>query len=124
MPLVSRYFQDDKKLQACQVRDVDHVLQGACGEHVGKIQNALVFLDNAKIAVHELNEKRYGPSTAEAVLNYKKKRHIINFTYQTQADNIVGKMTITVLDAEMLQFEMQSRMPNSCAGKRTRTMFA
>jgi hypothetical protein len=38
---------------------------------------------------------------AAAVLAYKKKRNIINWSYQQQADNIVGKMTIAALDAEM-----------------------
>ena len=32
------------------------------------------------------------PSTASAVLAYKQKRRIINFTYQTQADDIVGRL--------------------------------
>ena len=38
---------------------------------------------------------------AAAVLAYKKKRNIINWSYQQQADNIVGKMTIAALDAEI-----------------------
>jgi hypothetical protein len=49
--------------------------------------------------------KRYGPSTAAAVLKFKQKRNIVNRAYQTQADNIVGKMTIAALDNEMLQRE-------------------
>lgn len=57
------------------------------------------------------------------MLAYKQKRLIINFTYQTKADDIVGKMTITALDAEMLQLEMQARAHNSCAGKQTRQLF-
>src|SRR5262249_14872404 len=35
----------------------------------------------------------------------KKKRNIINFSYQTHADDIVGKMTIRSLDTEMLAQE-------------------
>jgi hypothetical protein len=38
-------------------------------------------------------------------LSYKKKRNIINRSYQTQADNIVGKMTIASLDNEMMARE-------------------
>lgn len=123
MTLMSRYFRDDAKLQAAQVQDSAHVLQGAKGEHVGKIQTALILLDKADIEAGELNEKLYGPSTADAVLAYKKKRRIINFTYQTQADNIVGKMTITTLDAEMLKLEINTLLPNSCAGKRPGGLF-
>jgi hypothetical protein len=48
-----------------------------------------------------VQSQTYGSSTANGVLNYKRKRGIINRTYQTQADNIVGKMTIAALDAEM-----------------------
>lgn len=117
MTLMSRFFRDDAKLQAAQVQDSAHVVQGAKGEHVGKIQTALILLDKADIATDELNEKLYGASTADAVLAYKKKRRIINFAYQTQADNIVGKMTITTLDAEMLKLELHTLLPNSCAGK-------
>jgi hypothetical protein len=53
----------------------------------------------------ELALKRYGPSTAKAVLFYKKKRNIINRSYQTRADDIVGIMTMASLDKEMLAFE-------------------
>jgi hypothetical protein len=41
------------------------------------------------------------------VLAYKKKRNIINRSYQTQADNIVGKMTIAALDKEVFAKENQ-----------------
>jgi hypothetical protein len=44
------------------------------------------------------------------VLSYKKKRSIINPAYQTQADNIVGKMTIASLDKEILQRENRTRI--------------
>jgi len=41
------------------------------------------ILDNAQINRSEWSAKKYGPSTAAAALTYKKKRRIINFTYQT-----------------------------------------
>jgi hypothetical protein len=41
------------------------------------------------------------------VLAYKRKRSIINFSFQTQADDIVGKMTVASLDKEMVEFERQ-----------------
>ena len=85
MPLQSQLFQGDQKLEAAAVSDPDHITQGARGEHVTKIQTALILLDNAKIAA----DGQYGPATAAAVLAYKKKRNIINPSYQTQADEIV-----------------------------------
>jgi hypothetical protein len=84
------------------------------GDHVGKIQSALVILDQAQINRAEWSAKRYGPSTAAAVLVYKKKRRIINLSYQTQADDIVGKMTIAALDKEMVAFENRSQGAPKC----------
>jgi hypothetical protein len=113
MPLSSRLFRGDPALEACLVQDPAHVVKGAQGDHVGKIQVALAELDGAKIADGELAAKTYGPSTADAVLAYKTRRGIINFSYQTQADNIVGKMTIARLDTEMAAREARSaRVPN------------
>ena len=102
MSLQSKLFQGDPKLEAAAVSNPAHIIPGSVGDHVGKIQQALIELDGATIAADELADKSYGPSTADAVLAYKKKRKIINRSYQTQADNIVGIMTIAVLDKEML----------------------
>lgn len=105
MALQSTLFGADRALQACLVDDRAHVTLDAAGEHVTKIHSALVILDNASIAVDELRAGRYGPSTAAAVLAYKQRRQIINPSYQTQADDIVGKMTIAAMDREMLAVE-------------------
>ncbi|MGI8989211.1 MAG: hypothetical protein ACR2I2_06465 [Bryobacteraceae bacterium] len=105
MPLQSKLFRDDQKLQACLLHDASHVTVGAVGDHVGRIQTALMQIDGLPIDSHEILDKRYGSSTASAVLRYKTKRKIINRSYQTQADNIVGKMTIASLDEEMLRRE-------------------
>lgn len=105
MPLKSNLFKDDQKLQACLVSDPAHVTPGTVGDHVAKIQKALAVLDDLEIDPAEIEAKRYGPSTAAAVLAFKKKRKIINYSYQTKEDNIVGKMTIAALDKEMLQHE-------------------
>ncbi len=105
MGLQSKLFRGDLALEACLVRDSAHVLQGMVGNHVQKIQIALKDLDDLSIDPGELSAKRYGPSTAAAVLAFKKERQIINFSYQTREDNIVGKMTIAALDKEMLQRE-------------------
>ena|SRR2546422_8322853 len=101
MTLKSRIFKGDSIFEACLVRDSAHITPGARGDHVAKIQAVIMFLDDTKISEDELKAKYYGPSTATAVRNYKKKRKIINTSYQTQADDIVGKMTIRALDDEL-----------------------
>lgn len=105
MALRSKLLRGDPKLEAAAVSHPAHIVPGAVGAHVGKIQLALLLLDGAVIDVAEQEETRYGPSTADAVLAYKKARDIINRSYQTQADNIVGIMTMAALDQELLQSE-------------------
>ncbi|VFU09795.1 peptidoglycan-binding domain-containing protein [Methylocella tundrae] len=105
MSLESKLFRGDAKLEAAARQDSAHVLLGASGAHVLKIQSALMLLDDAKIDSGETEQSSYGSSTAAAIKAYKEKRSIINHSYQTQADNIVGKMTIASLDQEMLKFE-------------------
>ncbi|SRR5208282_1598830 len=106
--LQSTLFFGDRALEDCVVRDSAHVTTGAVGEHVTKIHSALVLLDNSTIDNSELYEGRYGPSTAAAVLAYKRKRQIINYSYQNTADDIVGKMTIAAMDRELLPLEIVS----------------
>jgi len=101
MALQSQLFRGDGALNACLVSDPAHLTPGTRGPHVVKVQHALVLLDGAQIANDEIAAGNYGRSTAAAVLAYKKQRQIINFAYQTTADNIVGKMTIASLDKEM-----------------------
>lgn len=101
MPLVSRLFGGDVALEACRVRDSAHLTQGSQGDHVGKVQAALIALDGSVIDQGELDGQFYGPSTAAAVLAYKQGRQIINRAYQNTADNVVGKMTIQALDDEL-----------------------
>jgi hypothetical protein len=105
MSLKSQLFRGDPKLEAAAVSHPAHIVPGAVGEHVAKIQQALMALDGGVIDRGELTAKRYGPSTANVVLSYKNKRSIINRSYQAKADNIVGIMTISALDNEMLQRE-------------------
>jgi hypothetical protein len=114
MPLSSRLFKKNAALEACLVQNTAHILWGALGDHVGKIQIALDFLDRAQIDQEELRTQKYGPSTARAVLAYKQKRKIINTSYQTQADDIVGKMTVAALDREMLVLESRSQRQPGC----------
>ena len=101
MALQCRLFRGDARLEAAARLDSAHILPGSRGPHVGKIQQAIIDLDGAKLA----RDESYGPATAAAVLSYKQKRNIINSAYQTQADDIVGKMTITTLDREMFARE-------------------
>lgn len=120
MPLTSKAFRGDSKLEACLVSDPAHLTQGTVGQHVAKVQRALLVLDNATISPTELCKHLYGPTTAAAVLDYKTARQIINHTYQSKPDNIVGKMTIAALDREMAALERQLTASNACAGKRSR----
>ena len=101
MALFSRSFRGVKALEACLVSDSAHVTLGTVGTHVPRIQKALMMIDRVVVDANEVETMRYGASTAAAVLAYKKKRNIINRSYQTQADNIVGKMTIQSLDKDM-----------------------
>jgi hypothetical protein len=101
MGLRSRLFAGDAKLEAAAVSDPAHIVQGARGEHVRKIQLALIRLDGAQIDQDGL----YGPDTAGKVLAYKQKRKIVNRGVQAVADDIVGKMTMAALDSEMLADE-------------------
>jgi peptidoglycan hydrolase-like protein with peptidoglycan-binding domain len=106
MALSSNLFVDDLELNACAVSHADHLTQGATGPHVRKIQSALMVLDDAAISDVELDGATYGPTTASAVLAYKKKRNIVNRSYQQSADNIVGIMTINAMDKELLSLEV------------------
>ena len=110
MALLSNLFQGDPKLEAAAVSDPAHILRGANGEHVQKIQIALIALDGANITA----DGDYGPATAAAVLAFKRKRGIINFSIQTQPDEIVGKLTMAALDREMLQLEKNSASQDVC----------
>ncbi|MGA2254363.1 MAG: hypothetical protein ABSG53_06865 [Thermoguttaceae bacterium] len=100
---MSNLFKDSTALNACLVSDSAHVTPGAVGDHVHRIQVALLDLDGLSIDTSELAANRYGPSTAASVLAYKRKRKIINRAYQNAEDNIVGKMTIATLDKEMFE---------------------
>jgi hypothetical protein len=111
MGLTSKLFKGDPKLEACLVSDPAHIVPGAFGPHVGKIQFALTAMGLGVIAAQEIEQERYGPSTATAVLGYKTLRQIINRAYQRTPDNIVGKMTIAALDREMAEFEKTQPVP-------------
>jgi peptidoglycan hydrolase-like protein with peptidoglycan-binding domain len=101
MALQSKLFAGNRQLEAAAVSDPAHIMQGAIGEHVRKIQTALITVDGASIAA----DGKFGAATAAAVLAFKRKRDIVNRSYQSQADAIVGKMTMAALDDEMAEAE-------------------
>jgi peptidoglycan hydrolase-like protein with peptidoglycan-binding domain len=105
MPLNSRTFAGDPALEACLVNDSAHLTIGVQGEHVAKVQSAIIFLDGLDIDPAELRAQLYGESTAAAVLRFKTARGIINRAYQQTPDKIVGKMTIKALDDELVLAE-------------------
>ena len=105
MPLRSQLLAGDAKLEAAAVSNPAHILRGAVGEHVRKIQKALGAVDDASISKPEVTGKIFGETTENAVLAYKQKRGIVNRSYQNSADAIVGVMTMASLDKEMLKFE-------------------
>ena len=116
MTLRSHLFRGDRALEACLVQDSAHVTSGARGPHVAKIQATLIDVDEAVIDKDELDRASYGPSTAAAVLAYKRKRNIINRAYQSSADDIVGKMTIKAMDDELVakQEPVRLRLRTRC----------
>lgn len=120
MPLISSAFADDERLQACLVKDNAHLTRGTTGESVGKVQAALIFIDNLYIDEEELDTQTYGPSTAAAVLAYKRKRKIINTSYESSEDEIVGKMTIKSLDDALVKAEkepLDTKRSAMCPGR-------
>jgi hypothetical protein len=99
--LHSRLFVGDAALEAAAASDAAHIAQGSSGPHVRKIQTGLNLVDGAKLNA----DGSYGRLTAAAVLNYKRARAIINTARQTEADDIVGRMTVAALDAELVDAE-------------------
>lgn len=123
MPLKSALFSGDAALEACAVSDPAHLTLGVSGPHVGKVQKALLTLGAGVIAPDEIARTRYGNTTAASVLAFKTKRGIVNRAYQSTPDNIVGKMTIAVLDREIADFEAASgRCPSCVFGRGTRNL--
>jgi len=111
MKLRSFLFAGQPRLEACLIDNSAHVRRGSAGEHVKSIQVALLHLDGIAIDPAERRRGLFGPSTASAVLAFKTKRGIVNRGYQKSADDIVGKMTIAALDAEMLASQKPAPRP-------------
>lgn len=101
MALKSHLFNKNQALQACLVNDAAHITPGSKGEHVALVQSALVRLRYLSPESARKEATAYGTDTAKAVLVYKRQFDIVNRRYQTQADNIVGRMTIASLDHDI-----------------------
>ena len=105
MPLHSDLFKDDPQLQAIVDDPGAHLIVRVPpirGEHVAKVQQALALLQpSTPVSETDKIAQEYGRSTADAVLAYKKQRHIINTSYQRSEDDIVGTMTIQKMDEEL-----------------------
>ena len=114
MPLRSTTLRGSAALQACLVNDRAHVTPGAFGAHVGLIQKCLLVLEPSLISADEIRTRTYGRTTTAAVLAYKKARNIVNRSYQNQADNIVGKMTIARLDQDIAKVEQSTTLLARC----------
>ncbi len=98
MPLTSELFRGVPELENCLVNDRDHILRGAVGEHVSRIQQALALLGDVPIAPDEVHKKEFGETTENAVFAFKTKLWIVNLSYERTPDKIVGKRTIAKLD--------------------------
>lgn len=117
--LTSDLLRGDAKLEAAAVSDPAHIVRGARGDHVSKIQTALNRVDNAGIGI----DGSYGSETANAVLRFKQKRDIVARPRQQRADDIVGIRTIKALDAEMRQWELKPPKPTFAAVSSPNPMF-
>jgi len=70
MPLISTMFRGDTALKACLTKDAAHVMSGAAGDHVAKIQTAVSRLSLLHMTpgswcdlswIPEFKERTYGP---------------------------------------------------------------
>ena len=115
MSLHSQLFRGDPKLEAAAVSDSAHILPGASGPHVAKIQQALIQVDGAAIVADGI----YGSATAAAVADFKRKQQPQILNFAGKIDNIVGIKTIAALDVAMENRIDPVVVIGSCAGPTT-----
>jgi hypothetical protein len=108
--LRSSLFSQDPRHLACQTTNAGHYTRGQSGTHIADVQAVLNLLDDLFIEPSEQEAQLYGASTAAAVLAFKRKRRIINPSYQSKEDDIVGIMTMTALDNELAAFEAKAAL--------------
>jgi putative peptidoglycan binding protein len=95
MALQSQLFGGDPLLEKAAVSDRDHILPGSRGPHVAKIQQALIQVAGATIVVDGI----YGPATAAAVADFKRRQNPPILNFAGKIDDIVGIKTMAALDA-------------------------
>ena len=122
-PFQSKLFSTprDPALERCATKPDGHVSirDNRVGPHVHRIHEALLRIvardpklrGRITIAATEINSQTYGDSTRRAVLAYKQDRVIVNSSYQSAADDIVGVMTISRLDDEIAAIERSRPIP-------------
>jgi hypothetical protein len=101
------------RLQAAADSHFMHIMPKTSGLHVSAIQNAMDILQPyvqyklVSTPPDDTENKRtfYGKYTAEKVLQYKTKCSLINRDYQQKVDNIVGIMTMRLIDFHMGELE-------------------
>lgn len=99
-----------QRFQGCLDSDAQNIRPESSGDHIVKIQDALLKIEDTKIPpgdrglISEGGAERgkYGPATARAVLKFKVDRGLKRDG--RPFDNIVGRMTIDRLDTEMKPF--------------------
>ncbi|MFN7934259.1 MAG: hypothetical protein U0R19_13095 [Bryobacteraceae bacterium] len=89
--LQSELFRGDPRLERCLISDPAHVLRGDAGDFVSEIHLAVSTSSDGTISGSEIDGRRYGPDTAKAVLEYKRKRRIINFQLSSRPTMIVER---------------------------------
>jgi hypothetical protein len=95
-----------QRLNACLAFDSDHITpRSPPGDHVKAIQDALGIIRGRRpdLGLPPITDApgTYGDSTAAAVLIYKQKNSIVR--PEQPLDNIVGRMTITKIDDDLVR---------------------
>jgi len=93
------------RLNACLASDPAHITPGQKGDHVKVIQKALDTIRQRmpELGLPEIKDREgdYGPDTTAAVLKYKSKNGIVR--KGQPLDPIVGRMTLTRLDDDLIE---------------------
>jgi hypothetical protein len=122
-PFSSKLFSNprDLALESCATKNEGHISirDNRTGPHVHKVQAALLRIaardpklrGKVTIDAGEINTQTYGETTRRSVLAYKQDRRVINTSYQSAADDIVGIMTISRLDDEIARIEGRPAPP-------------
>lgn len=93
-----------QRLSACLANDAQHITPGQKGEHVRAIQSALAAIGKLRpelgLPANQDPPGTFGPGTVKLVHQYKMQNHIVR--PGQPLDDIVGRMTITQIDDDLL----------------------